>query len=171
MRVSLFFISISLFLLASCWPKSLFSPVDISMPPEWREFFVENIEVNSATAPSSYNATLAEAIRTGVQNNTRLKLVQKVKDSTLRIQSVVNSYATSPIAVQGNDQAAQNRLTVSMNVTIFTPTKGLEEITFSASRFADYPSSSQLSDVEVGLLETINQQLVQDIINKLLSNW
>ena len=42
---------------------------------------------------------------------------------------------------------------------------------FTSSRFADYESNEQLVDVETRLLEAINQQVVQDVVNKLLSNW
>ena len=41
----------------------------------------------------------------------------------------------------------------------------------TSTRFADYDASQQLSDVESQLLELINQQIVQDVINKLRSNW
>ena len=74
-------------------------------------------------------------------------------------------------SVQQNDNAAKNRLTISINFTILTPTKGLEEIKFTSSRFADYDSNEQLVSVENRLIEEINQQIGQDLINKLLSNW
>jgi hypothetical protein len=40
-----------------------------------------------------------------------------------------------------------------------------------STRFADYPANTSLVDVENQLLEEINQQVTQDLINKLLSNW
>lgn len=159
------------FLLTGCWPESFFSLKDNSMPKEWKTFYVNPIEVTTATAPSSYGAVLSESMRSGIQNNTRLKLDSEIGDSTLQITSTVTSYNTSPIAIQEGDQATQNRLTVTVSVVITTPTKGLEEITFSSSRFADYSASQQLVDVEQQLIESINQQVVQDVINKLLSNW
>mgnify|MGYP003318299750 FL=1 len=41
----------------------------------------------------------------------------------------------------------------------------------TSTRFADYDSSTDLSSVENQLLDEINEQIVQDVINKLLSNW
>ncbi len=163
--------SILLLSLASCWPESFMAFQDNSMPKEWKTFFVNPIEVTTATAPSSYGAVLSETMRTNIQNNTRLKLASKVADSTVQISSTVTSYATAPLAIQNGDQATQNRLTVSVTVVITTPTKGLEEIRFTSTRFADYSSSLQLVDVEQDLIQSINQQVVQDVINKLLSNW
>ena len=43
------------------------------------------------------------------------------------------------------------------------------ETTFS--RFADYESSQNLSQVEDELIKDINDQLVQDIFNRAVSNW
>ena len=41
----------------------------------------------------------------------------------------------------------------------------------TSTRFIDYDSKSDLSSIETQLLEEINTQVVQDVINKLLSNW
>src|SRR3989338_1797152 len=121
--------------LCSCWPTRV-GFVDDSMPEEWKDFYVTPLELNAATAPANYNATLTESIRTGVQNNTRLKMLTETNDSAVQISGTVNSYNTTPQAVTDDDNASQ-----------------------------------QLSDVESQLLELINQQIVQDVINKLRSNW
>ena len=156
--------------LCSCWPTRV-GFVDDSMPEDWRDFYVTPLELNAATAPANYNATLTESLRNGVQNNTRLKMLTKIDDADVQISGVVNSYNTTPQAVTNGDNAQKNRLTVSVNFTIITPTKGLEKMQMTSTRFADYDASQQLSDVESQLLDLINQQIVQDVINKLRSNW
>jgi hypothetical protein len=35
----------------------------------------------------------------------------------------------------------------------------------------DYDSNTDLASAESGLLDQINEQIVQDVINKLLANW
>lgn len=170
MRKVLFF-GLLFGLLSSCWPTQFLNPMDNSMPEEWKKFFVQPLEVNTATAPNNYPANLSEKLRSGVQNNTRLKLASKLEDAEVQISGTIASYGTSPIAIQTGDVASKNRLTVSVNFTIITPTKGLEKIVFTSTRFADYESSQQLSDVETSLLEDINQQITQDLVNKLMANW
>jgi outer membrane lipopolysaccharide assembly protein LptE/RlpB len=98
-------------------------------------------------------------------------MLTKTNDSAVQISGSVNSYNTTPQAVTNGDNAQKNRLTVSVNFTIITPTKGLEKMQMTSTRFADYDASQQLADVESQLLELINQQIVQDVINKLRSNW
>jgi hypothetical protein len=41
----------------------------------------------------------------------------------------------------------------------------------TSSRFIDYDSNTDLASVEQDLMRQINEQIVQDVINKLLSNW
>ncbi len=156
--------------LSSCWPTRV-GFVDDSMPEEWKDFYITPLELNAATAPANYNATLTESLRNGIQNNTRLKMLTRIDDADVQISGTVNSYNTTPQALTNGDNAQKNRLTVSVNFTIITPTKGLEKMQMTSTRFADYDASQQLADVESQLLELINQQIVQDVINKLRSNW
>lgn len=157
--------------LTACWPTVFLNPNDNSYPEEWKKFYIFPIEVASPTAPSNYGATLSEQLRSGLQNNTKLKLANTLEDAQVQITGVIRSYSTAPSAIQQNDQVAQNRLTVSVQFTIITPSKGLEEMQMVSTRFADYPANTSLVDVENQLLEEINQQVTQDLINKLLSNW
>lgn len=164
-------IALLLVSLHSCWPTKI-GLQDNSMPETWKRFFVEPLEMTTATAPSNYNAVLTDDLRTGIQNNTRLKLAPEFNDSVqVHITGVVNGYGTTPLAIQEGDQAAKTRLTISATFTIITPTKGLEKMTLSSSKFADFDASQSLQDVENQLIVQINQQIVQDVINKLLSNW
>jgi hypothetical protein len=76
------------------------------------------------------------------------------------------------VAIQGNDQAALNRLTIAIEVT-FT-NKIDENYSFtgtSFSRYVDYSSSQNLTEVQDGLIEEINQMLVEDVFNKAVVNW
>jgi len=156
--------------LSSCWPTSV-AFRDNSMPEEWKKFFVSPLDMSAATAPSNYNAILTESLRSGIQNNTRLRLANELDSAQVQISGTITGYGTTPLAIQEGDNASKTRLTISANFTIITPTKGLEKMTLNSSKFADFDASQSLPDVEAGLIEAINQQIVQDVINKLLSNW
>ncbi len=166
------------FLLASCWPASVSFKDKGSMDERWKLFSVKTLDNNAPNAPLSYQANLTEAIKTGVQNNTSLKLDSDPEVSQLNIEGNITAFEISPIALQVGDVAAKNRLTISANFTIFinvprTENEKLAEdkMTLTSTRFADYDSNSDFSVVEAQLLEEINKQIVQDVINKLLSNW
>ena len=93
------------------------------MPPEWKTFTLKTLDNNAPNAPLSYPAQLSEAVKDGVQNNTRLLITSKVDESSLDIEGVINSYNVTPIALVednlGSQNASQNRLTISVNFDIF----------------------------------------------------
>jgi hypothetical protein len=44
-------------------------------------------------------------------------------------------------------------------------------MTLTSTRFVDYDAKTDIASVESTLLEEVTTQVVQDVINKLLSNW
>lgn len=167
---SLLFIAILLFSLTSCWPTRI-SFVDGSMPEEWKSFTVKTLENNTGNAPLSYNATLTELIKDGIQNNSRLNLEDTPENAQVNIEGVITSYTITPVALQEGDAAAQNRLTVTaqFEILITAPEEDIMELT--ASRFVDYDATTDLGTVENDLLSEVSDQIVQDVLNKLFSNW
>ena len=170
MRILLYSFII-LFTLGSCWPTSISFKDTGSMPEEWKTFSINTLENNAPNAPISYPSLLADDIRDGIQNNTRLKLSTTQNSGEVRIEGIISSYMISPIAMQPGDNAAKNRLTITSNYKIHILVPKEQEMLVNCSRFADYNSDQDLGAVENELLKDINKQVVQDIINKLLSNW
>ncbi len=166
-----FLFSLVILGLSSCWPSKIGFKDTGGMPEEWKYFHLQTLQNNAATCPLSYSAGLTEAIKDGIQNNTRLGLATKIGDAQVQISGEITSYNVNPIAIQNGDNAAKNRLTVSVQFTIFTTTPKEEEIKLNVTRFADFDASSNLSSVETQLLNTINEQIIQDVINKIMSNW
>lgn len=166
--IYLIFIFLSL---TSCWPTSVSFQDKGSMPEEWKYFSVKTLEALAPNAPLSYAPNLSEDLKDGIQNNTRLKLAGKAADAEVQIEGNVTNYLITPIALQAGDIAAKNRLTISTNYTIYIKKPKAEEMKVSSSRFADYDSNSDFNSVETALIAEINKQIVQDVINKLLSNW
>jgi hypothetical protein len=159
--------------LNSCWPTSVSFVDKGSMPEDWHFFSLKTMENNAPNAPLSYSANLSEAIKDGVQNNTKLKINTTPNSGEVQIEGMITNYSVSPIALQAGDVAAKNRLTISTNFTIYIKVlnKEVEEMKLSSSRFFDFDSNSEFTSVEASLIEEINKQIVQDVINKLLSNW
>lgn len=165
-------------LLTGCWPTSVSFKDKGSMDPRWKNFTLKTLENNAPNAPLSYPANLSESVKDGIQNNTRLKLTSTIDSAQVQIEGSITNYAVSPIALQQGDVAAKNRLTISVNFIILINVPPLEneplkenKMTLTSTRFADYESNQDLATVESQLLEEINKQIVQDVINKILSNW
>lgn len=163
-------IALLFFGLTSCWPVRV-SFVDGSMPEEWKSFTVKTLENNTGNAPLSYNATLTESIKDGIQNNSRLNLEDNAENAEVNVEGIITSYTITPVALQEGDAAAQNRLTVTCQFEIFItqPEEDIMELT--SSRFIDYDATTDLGTVENDLLSEVTDQIVQDVLNKLFSNW
>ncbi len=165
----LFFLLFTAISCVACWPTSV-SFRDGTMPEEWKTFTVKTLANNSATAPNSYSSILTEALKDGIQNNTRL-LLNTNNTAEINIEGAINGYNVSPIALQPGDVAAKNRLSITANFTIFITQPKEEKMELSLTKFMDFDSNKDISAVENELITEINAQFVQDVVAKLMSNW
>ena len=159
------------FLLSSCWPSSVSLTDSGSMPPEWKTFSVKTIENNAPNAPLNFPVAFSEKLKDGVQNNTRLLLKSEPGKGEILIEGALTSYSITPVALQQGDNAEKNRLTISLQFTIFVNSPKEETMNLTSTRFIDYSSSIDLASQENALLDEISTQIIQDVVNKLLSNW
>ncbi|RYM32926.1 hypothetical protein ERX46_12795 [Brumimicrobium glaciale] len=158
-------------LFTACWPTSL-SFRDGSVPPEWKRFMVTTLENKAANAPISYSSELSELIKDGIQNRVGLTLVSEESDDPqITITGSVNSYDITPLSLQENAAEVKNRLTIRSSFQIFISAPEEDVMELSSSRFADFDASQDVGAIQQQLLEEINEQIVQDVLNKLLSNW
>ena len=167
-KVTLFFIVAVFF--SSCWPSSIGFRDSGSMPEEWKSFTVEMIENNAPNCPLSYGPILTEILKDGIQNNTRL-ILNTEGEGELVLTGRIADYNVAPIAIQANDNATQNRLSIRVQFELIINSPENQNVKFSSTRFADFDSNVNLASVEGQLIDDINAQISQDVINKLLSNW
>lgn len=102
-------------------------------------------------------------------SESRLTLVPKEADLTF--EGYITDYTNSPVAIQSSQQAALNRLTITVNVKFTNAVDPKQDFETTFTRFADYSSSQNFSSVESGLIQEISKQLVDDIYNRSVSNW
>lgn len=132
-------------------------------------FSVSIFEEQAANAPAGYGIQFTEFLRDYVVSRSKLKL--RKDDADIEISGKVTSYFTSPVSIQSDEQAATNRLTIGIEVSVINNKDEKQSFEQNFSQFSDYESSQDLSTVEADLLEDINEKLAQDIVNKLSSNW
>ena len=139
-----------------------------TIPPEAKTVSVQYFVNNASLAPPTMSQTFTEALKDKL-SSTRLAAVSRGGD--LNFEGSVTGYATSPISIQSTDQAAMNRLTITVNVKYtcaFDDKKNFEQ---SFTRYADYSSTKTLVSVESDLITQINDLLTQDIFNRALNDW
>ncbi len=89
----------------------------------------------------------------------------------VNFEGEITDYNTRPLTVAADAQAAMNRFTITVKVK-FTNTVD-PDLSFeqSFSRYQDYNSSLELSNVEKELSAKIVEMVVEDIFNQAFVNW
>jgi hypothetical protein len=140
-----------------------------SISPETKTVFVGYIENNSALVNPTLSQLLTESLKDRIVTQTGLSLVRSSAD--IEFEGNIIDYNVKPIAIQGNEYASQNRLTITVKIKFNNnkdETKNFEQV---FSRYTDYPGTANLANVEAELIKTINTQLIDDIFNKAFVNW
>lgn len=153
-------------LLNSC---GIYSFSGASIPVEAKTVSVQYFPNNAQLVNPLLSTTLTNGLNDIFVNQTTLQSVAQNGD--LALEGEITGYATSPIAITGNQTAAMNRLTVTVNVRFtnkYDESKNFEQ---KFSQYQDYPSGQDLSSVQDVLVETIVEDLCQDIFNKAVVNW
>jgi hypothetical protein len=83
----------------------------------------------------------------------------------------ITGYSVAPIAIQSNDQAAQTRLTITLQVEFINSKDEKQNFNTPFTFYADFDQSRSISQVENGLINDIADQIVLDIFNKSVANW
>lgn len=162
----------SVLLLAACSGGYSFTGADVG---EAETVSIDFFPNNADLVNPQLSQTFTETLRDNFVQQTPLALNQSGGD--LQFQGAITDYVITPLNAQanGNDvlggNVAQSRLTIGVTV-IFTnrvdPKKSFER---RFSRFADFDSNVELSQVEDQLVDQISQELSENILNAAIGNW
>jgi Lipopolysaccharide-assembly len=117
----------------------------------------------------SLSQALTDALIDKCKAQTNLAVTNDLGDANF--EGEITDYNTKPLTVSAAAEAAVNRFTITVKVKYtnsIDPTLSYEQ---SFSRYKDYDSSSDLSQVEDDLSKQIVDELVEDIFNKAFVNW
>ncbi|RIH63870.1 hypothetical protein D1164_17160 [Mariniphaga sediminis] len=151
----------------SCKVSYSFTGANIS--PAVKTYSVYYFPNRARLVNPTLSQSFTEALREKLQRQTSLN--ELTENGDLIFEGQITGYDVRPMSIQKDDQAAQNRLTISIRVKYtnnIDPDQSIEQ-TFSA--FEDFDSSSSLSAVEDGLVPEIINKLTEDIFNATLANW
>jgi hypothetical protein len=160
-------LGILLLVAAGCSVKYSFTGASIS--PDTKTINIKYFPNHASLVEPTLSQRFTDALRDRFTSQTSLTLVNSGGD--LILEGSVTDYSTQPVAIQGNDQAAMNRLSITVQV-VFTNTKNdAQSYETSFTRYTDYSSGMNLSEVQETLIGEINEMLVDDIFNKSVVNW
>ena len=141
-----------------------------TVDPNAKTVFVATFPNNASLVNPNLSREFTAGLKDRIQNQTPLAIVDS-KNADYAFEGAITNYSVTPIALQGNDLAAMNRLSISVKVTFknsFDDNLNFEQ-TFS--RYSDYASELNFTAIEAGLMQEIVDFLTEDIFNKAFMNW
>ena len=101
---------------------------------------------------------------------TNLTLISSNGD--LYFSGEITSYRIAPMSATSQQNSAQNRLTITVNVRYINNTDDNKNFEQSFSFYSDYPATSQLSGgVQEAAFKEIIDRITQDIFNASVGKW
>lgn len=170
MKKLLLFITLVLFgggLFYACKVSYSFTGANIS--PEVKTYSVYYFPNRARLVNPTLSQNFTEALREKLQRQTSLDEVQENGD--LEFEGQITGYDVRPMAIQKEDQAALNRLTITIKVKYTNNLEPDQNLEKQFSAYEEFDSNSSLSDVEDGLVPEIIEKLNEDIFNATIANW
>ena len=152
----------------SCSVK--YSLTGASISPETKTFQVNYFQNNSTLIEPGIDRDFTNKLIDLLINQTSLDLVKSNGD--LLYEGEIVEYRISPTTATANNTAAQNRLTIGVNVRFIDKSDDEAEFEKRFSFYYDYPGSSQLIGSQKDTaIDEIFERITQDVFNASLAKW
>jgi hypothetical protein len=152
--------------LTSC---GIYSFTGASIPTEAKTISVDYFTNKAANVQPSLSQVFTERLKDMFLEQTNLNLSEN--ESDLRFSGYISKYQIKPMAIKANETAGKNRLTIAVKVTYNNSLDSENNFEHTFSRYRDYDSVQNISDIENTLIEEITNELSEDVFNKAFVNW
>ena len=161
--ISIILLSISF---TSC---GIYSFTGASIPSEAKTISVNYFKNKASTVQPSLSQVFTEKLKDMFLEQTNLSISENEGD--LIFSGFISKYQIRPMAIKANETAGKNRLTISVKVTYNNSLDSENNFEHTFSRYRDYDSTQNISDIENTLIDEITNELVEDVFNKSFVNW
>lgn len=147
----------------------VYSFTGASIPPDVKNFSVEMFQSTANNGPASLPQTFTDRLKLKFQTEGNLRMV--TRDGDLQFKGVITNYTYTNEAPVAGATSGLNKLTIAVQVEFVNTKNEKENFTESFSRFAQFSSAENITQVEDRLIEEINRQLVDDVFQRALVKW
>ena len=109
------------------------------------------------------------ALQDFINNQSTLSLTDR--NGELVFEGEIVEFNITPMTATAGQTAAQNRLTISVNVRFTNHTEEKKDFEKRFSFYYDYPAAAQLNSVKGEAIPQIFERITQDIFNASLADW
>ncbi len=135
-----------------------------------KTFQVNYFQNNSPLVQPGIERTFTLKLQDIIQNQTNLNLVRTNGDLTY--EGEITNYTITPMAATADLTAAQNRLSITINVRYTNKNKETDNFEKPFSFYYDYPGAQQLIGSSLtSALDVIFERITQDVFNESLAKW
>ena len=152
--------------LTSC---GVYSFSGASIPENAQTISISYIKNQADLIQPSLSNSLTEALINKCLTETNLNL--KDQDADISFSGRIVKYNVQPISIQNNETAAQNRLTIKVEITYINNIQESHNFNKTFIDYTDFNSSELFSEIEEELNDIIIKNLVDDIFNAAFINW
>ena len=157
--------------LISC---GIYSFTGTSIPTGAKTFQVNYFENQAGSRPGStvepgLDRDFTLALQDIILGQTNLSLVKTSGD--LVYEGEITQYSITPMTSTANLTAAQNRLSMTVNLRYSNANNEEDDFEQRFSFFYDFPAEAQLYDIQNQAHEVIFERITQDIYNATLAKW
>ena len=139
-------------------------------PVDAKTFQVNYFQNNAPLIEPGIERTFTLELQDIIQNQTNLNLVSQ--GGELLYEGEIVDYRITPMTATADQRAAQNRLTISVNVRFTNKNKEDDNFEKSFSFFYDFDANQQLVGSQLTTaLDVIFERITQDIFNESLAKW
>ena len=168
------FINLFLILLLCLEACGIYSFTGASIPSGASTFQVNFFENQAGSRPGStvepgLDRDFTLALQDIILGQTNLNLVNSGGD--LVYEGEITQYSITPMTSTANLTAAQNRLTMNVNLRYFNTKNEEDDLESQFSFFYDFPAEKQLYDIQEPAHDEIFERITQDIFNATLAKW
>lgn len=135
-----------------------------------KTFQVNYFHNNAPLVQPGIERTFTLKLQEILQNQTNLNLTNTNGD--LMYEGEITGYNITPMAATASQTAAQNRLTITINVRFVNRKDDKENFEKPFSFYYDYAGDQQLTGASLtAALDVIFERITQDIFNQSLAKW
>jgi hypothetical protein len=133
--------------------------------------YFENIAGNrpGSTVEPGLDTDFTIALQDLIVNQTSLNLVNQGGD--IIYSGEITEFSVTPMAATAEIKAAQNRLTMSVNLIYENTLNEDDNLEKGFSFYYDFPGNLQVYDIKDSALEELFDRITQDIFNETLAKW
>jgi len=167
-KAYLYLLAIPLFL-SDCFTLRYDMKGGADIDPKINTASVQYFNNRAMRVEPSLSQRFTDGLKEYLEGNTKLRIVNTIGD--VDFSGEISEYRIEPTAIAADDIAAKTRFTITIRVKYTNSANPDDSFDTSFSRYRDFDSTSDFSEVETALSEEIVEEIIELIFNKAFVNW